>query len=165
MPVTLPSSEPRRWLHLGMILATVVVAADQAVKWWILEVVMHPPRVIEITGFFNLVLAWNRGVSFGLLNGEAAPWLLAAVALAISLALGLWLRQAERILIAVGLGLILGGALGNLIDRIRFGAVTDFLDFHAFGVHFWAFNVADSAITLGVTVLIIDGLFAEGDTA
>ena len=138
---------------------------DQLTKWLILDVVMQPPRLITVTGFFNIVLAWNRGVSFSMFqSGSAAgPWILAAVALAISIALGVWLTRQRRLVPALALGLIIGGALGNVIDRLRFGAVVDFLDFHAAGYHFPAFNVADSGITVGVALLIIDGLFAKDD--
>ncbi|WP_207457999.1 signal peptidase II [Azospirillum sp. SYSU D00513] len=152
----------RSYLGLGLGLAALVVVLDQLSKWWILEVVMQPvPRVVEVTPFFNLVLAWNYGVSFGTFaSGEAyMPYVLSAVALGIVVALFVWMRRAERPFIAVALGMVIGGAIGNIIDRIRFGAVADFLDFHAAGWHFWAFNVADSGITVGVALLLLDGLF------
>ena len=122
---------------------------------------MQPPRIIEVTGFFNLVLVWNRGVSFGLLNSQSdwMPILLIGIALAISVFLVLWLRRVEHRLLAVAIGLVLGGAIGNVIDRIRFQAVLDFLDFHAFGYHWPAFNLADSTITIGVALILFDGLF------
>ncbi len=148
--------------RLGLSLAALVVGLDQASKWWILADVMDPPRVIPITPFFNIVLVWNRGVSFGILNQESAwvPWLLTALALAICIGLFIWLRRADGRWLAGGLGLIIGGALGNVIDRIRFGAVFDFLDVHAAGYHWPAFNVADAAITVGVATLLIDSLIA-----
>jgi signal peptidase II len=152
----------RSYLGLGLGLAALVVALDQLTKWLILEVVMQPaPRVIEVTPFFNLVLAWNYGVSFGTFaSGEAyMPFVLSAVAIGIVVALFIWMRKAERPFVAVALGMVIGGAIGNIVDRIRFGAVCDFLDFHLAGWHFWAFNIADSGITVGVTLLLIDGLF------
>jgi signal peptidase II len=145
----------------GGVLAVLVLIVDQAMKWWILHHVMQPPRVIEITPFFNLVLGWNRGVSFGLFGaGETGgAWLLTAVALVICAVLSVWLFRAERIIVGLGLGSIIGGALGNVIDRLRFGAVTDFLDFHLLGVHWPAFNVADAGITIGAAILILHSLF------
>ena len=147
----------------GLALAAAVVIIDQVTKWWILERIMLPPRLIEITPFFNLMLTWNRGVSFGLFN-TASPWnawVLSVVALLITALLLAWLARSERRVMAVGLGLIIGGAIGNLIDRVRFGAVADFLDVHAWGWHWPAFNIADAAITIGVAVLIIDSVFGS----
>ena len=148
--------------RLGLSLAALVVGLDQASKWWILADVMDPPRVIPVTPFFNIVVVWNRGVSFGILNQESAwvPWLLSALAAAICVVLFIWLRRADGRWLAGGLGLIIGGALGNVIDRVRFGAVFDFLDVHAAGYHWPAFNVADAAITVGVATLLIDSLIA-----
>ncbi|MGF1610933.1 MAG: signal peptidase II [Kiloniellales bacterium] len=145
----------------ALLLALLVIVLDQASKWLILEVVMQPPRVVRVTSFFNLVLTYNTGVSFGLFGGEREwqPWLLSGLALAIVVALLLWLRHQERPLPALAVGLIVGGAIGNVIDRLRFGAVVDFLDLHAAGWHWPAFNVADSAISIGVVLLLLDGLF------
>jgi len=148
---------------VGISAAVGVIALDQASKWWILEQVMRPPRVIELTSFFNLVMGWNRGVSFGMFN-TASPynaWVLTAVALGIVAALAVWLRRAGRPFLAAAIGLVMGGALGNVIDRLRFGAVFDFLDLHAAGYHWPAFNVADSAITVGAILLVVDSLFAR----
>ena len=152
-----------RKLRLGLGVALAVASLDQAIKAWMLALVFNPPRVLEITSFFNLAPAWNRGVSFGLLaHGSTwAPWLLAALAVAIAAFLLRWLSRAETPWVAVALGLVLGGAVGNAIDRLRFGAVADFLDFHAFGWHFWAFNLADSAITVGAAGLLLSSLMAE----
>ena len=114
-----------------------------------------------MTPFFNLVLAWNPGVSFGMFNSGSplAVWGLAAVALLIVVALLVWLTRVGHWLGAAAIGLIVGGAVGNVIDRLRFGAVADFLDFHVSGYHWPAFNVADSAITIGVLFLLYDALF------
>lgn len=143
-------------------LAALVVLLDQLTKWWILEL-MDPPRQIELTPFFNLVLAWNRGVSFSLFHSGAAyaPYILSAVALAVVAGLLWWIGRQERLLPALAIGLVIGGALGNVIDRLTFGAVVDFLDFHAGNWHWPAFNLADSAITVGVIGLVADGLFGE----
>ena len=147
----------------GLIPALVVSVVDQASKWWIFLDVMNPPRVLEITPFFNVVLTFNRGVSFGLLASDS-PWgqpLLIALALAISIFLILWLRKAESVLAARAIGLTLGGALRNVIDRFVHGGVVDFLDFSAFGMHWPAFNVADSAISIGVVLLLVESLLPE----
>jgi len=145
----------------GLGLAALIILIDQASKWWILSTVMNPPRVIEVTTFFNLVMAWNQGVSFGMLNsgGWLAAWGLPIATAAIILGLGVWLARADKLVTALGLGLIIGGALGNLIDRLRFGAVADFLDFHWAGYHWPAFNAADSAIFIGAVALVLETLF------
>jgi signal peptidase II len=146
-----------------MIIAAVVIAIDQLTKWWIVENVMQPPRLIEITSFFNLVMAWNRGVSFGLFNNDwpLNAWVLPLIIGAIVVVLAVWLVRCERATIGWALGLVIGGAVGNLVDRVRYGAVADFLDFHAFGYHWPAFNVADSAITIGAVILILDSLLGR----
>ena len=141
-------------LKSGLLVAALVTALDQLSKWVMLDIVMDPPRVIPVTPFFNLVMVWNRGVSFGFLGQESShwlPWLLTALALAIMVALGWWLRRAES--------KVMGGALGNVIDRLRFGAVADFIDVHAAGFHWPAFNVADSAITVGAALILYDAFF------
>ena len=138
----------------------VVIFLDQMTKWWILTSVMTPPQRIPVTGILDLVLVYNRGVSFGLLGG-APSWATAALivfALLLSMALCIWMWRAESLLLGTALGFVVGGALGNVIDRFLHGAVVDFLDFHAAGYHWPAFNVADSAITIGVVILIIDSL-------
>ena len=151
-------------LRLALALATVVLVLDQASKWVILTQVMAPPRVVEVTGFFNLVLTYNTGVSFGLFGGAAADWkswALGGLALAVSAGLLYWLaRQPERLL-GLAVGLIVGGALGNALDRAHQPGVVDFLDFHLAGWHWPAFNLADSSIFLGVAILVFDGLFRE----
>ncbi|WP_439578075.1 signal peptidase II [Elioraea sp.] len=148
-------------LRLGLALAAVVLILDQATKWWILEVVRLPELgQIVVTPFMNLTMVWNRGVTFGLLAGDAwwHPWALAAIALAVVAALTVWLARAPDRWTALAIGLVLGGAIGNVIDRVRFGAVVDFVDLHAFGWHWYVFNVADSAIVTGVILLLAHAL-------
>lgn len=150
--------------RLGLLLVVAVIVADQLSKHWIYQaLVVDGPRAIVVTPFFNLVTVWNYGVSFGMFNSgsSAAAWIFILLALAISLALAIWLVRTDRALVSASLGLILGGAVGNVIDRVRFGAVFDFLDFHLAGWHWPAFNVADAAIVVGVAVLFIDSLFGE----
>jgi signal peptidase II len=148
-------------LRLGLAIAAATLAVDQASKWWVLEILDLPAvGQIRLTPFLNLTMVWNRGITFGLLNSDAA-WsqaLLAAAALAIAVLLVRWLARAESTGVAIGLGLVLGGAVGNVIDRARFGAVVDFLHVHAAGWHWYVFNVADSAIVCGVGLLLLDAL-------
>jgi signal peptidase II len=151
--------------RLGLILALAVMLLDQATKFWIYQyLVVDGVRAVPVLPFFNLVTVWNYGVSFGMFNTGAAAtaWIFSLLALAISAALAVWLVRTDRLLLTAALGLIIGGAIGNIIDRFRFGAVFDFLDFHAYGWHWPAFNVADSAISVGVAVLFVDSLFGEG---
>jgi signal peptidase II len=116
---------------------------------------------IYVTPFFNLVSAWNKGVGFSLMTmtGDSGPYLLSGLAIVISIGLFIWLLRSRRALPVVGLGLAIGGALGNVIDRLTHGAVFDFLQFHWAGYYFPSFNLADSALSVGVALLVIDGLF------
>ena len=152
-------------MRRGLGIALIVFGLDQVTKYWILEHVMQPPQVLEVTPFFNLVLGWNRGVSFGMFNQDSQwnAWILSGIAIAIVVALLVWLRKADKFLVAAALGLIIGGALGNVVDRAQFGAVVDFLDFHMAGYHWPAFNVADSGITVGAVLLVVDALFAKSE--
>ena len=148
-----------RWW--GLLAALLVLLADQGSKWWVLEVLNLPElRQVPVLPVLSLTMVWNQGVTFGLLNGFGAwgAWLLAGIALAVVVVLGVWLRRAENELVAMALGAIAGGAIGNVIDRLRFGAVVDFLHAHAFGWSWYVFNVADAAIVCGVGVLVLDGL-------
>jgi signal peptidase II len=142
-------------------LSAALIALDQLVKWEVLRYFADRRAVEPVTGFFNLVLTCNKGAAFSFL-ADAPGWqapLFAAFALVASVVLGvLIVRSPGKPPLLAGLALILAGALGNLVDRLRFGCVVDFLDFHAGGVHFPAFNVADSAITLGAVALILDSL-------
>ncbi len=150
-------------MRLALGIATTIALFDQLSKWWILSSIPDSVPPVAVTGFLNLVLARNRGVSFGLFDIDAAfgPWLFSGLALAIVAALLYWLSGIGQRRPAAAIGLIVGGAVGNVIDRLRFGAVIDFLDFHWAEIHWPAFNLADTAITLGVAVLLLDGLFAS----
>ncbi len=151
-------------LGAGLGTAAAVALIDQAAKWWILEVVMQPPRIIEVTPFFNLMVGWNRGVSFGLFNWDSIynAWVLSLTAAVIVAVLAVWLSRAERLWLGLAIGLVIGGAVGNVIDRVfrEQRAVADFLDFHVAGYHWPAFNLADTGITLGAVMLVLDSLFA-----
>jgi signal peptidase II len=154
-------------LRLGLPIAAVVLLLDQLTKWWVRVIVMDPPREIPVTQFFSLVYARNTGVSFSLFRAEsqAGQWMLAAVALLIVAGLIVWMLRMGRGWPTAAIGVIVGGAVGNVIDRLSLGYVFDFLDFHWRGYHFPAFNLADSAITVGVAMLLIDSLFGRADGA
>ncbi len=137
-----------------------VVACDQLSKWWILRW-LGGARDAAVSPFLNIVLVWNKGITFGLLNRfdhRAMPWILAGMAAVIFVMLGRWLWLTRSGAVALGLALVMGGAVGNVIDRLRYGAVVDFLDFHYQSYHWYAFNVADAAIVTGVCLLLLDGL-------
>ena len=150
---------------LGLKIVLLIFTLDQATKWWIVNEVMNPPRVIPVLPSFNLVMGWNRGVSFGIFDTASPPnqWLLIGLALIIVTVLLIWLKRADSRLISVALGLIVGGALGNVMDRIHYGAVADFLDFYVGDFHWPAFNVADVGITIGVIVLVLESYFVGSE--
>ena len=152
-----------RGLIVWVSLALVIALVDQGTKQFI-GALFAPGEIRGITGFFNLVLVFNRGAAFSFLS-DASGWqreFFAGVALIASTVIValLWREPGDRLFCA-GLALILGGALGNLWDRIVLGHVVDFLDFHALGYHWPAFNLADSAITAGAALLILDGFRAR----
>lgn len=152
-------------VRLGLAVAAVVFAVDRGSKALLLDLLKSHGPVVEVTPFFNLVMVWNRGVSFGMFqSGEAGRWLLSALALAIVAGLFLWLRRVDAWWLAAGLGGIIGGALGNVFDRLWYdeGAVADFFDFHVAGWHWPAFNVADAAIVVGVGLILLDAALARG---
>jgi signal peptidase II len=148
---------------MGLVAATLIV--DQASKQLLLDYLQTAPgkSVSVIDGFFRLVVVWNPGVSFGLLGGERPlpAWLLSGVAIVVCIGLFLWLRRTERFLTGWGIGLVMGGAIGNVVDRARWRAVFDFADFYVNHWHWPAFNVADSAIVVGVGLMLVDSLLGD----
>ncbi len=146
--------------RLGVLALVCVLAADQASKWWVLDGLrLVPGRPVEVLPVLNLTLVWNQGVTFGLLGrGAVGAWAFVAIALAVIAGLLVWMARTETRLAAIAIGAIAGGAIGNVIDRLRFGAVVDFIDAHAFGWHWYVFNLADAAIVCGVCALVLDGL-------
>lgn len=162
-----------------------VILADQLSKWHVMENIIRPalnnndglsfldwytnkPEIlpyiqIQVTSFFNVVMAWNTGVSFSMLNGLGtyAPYILVAIALAITILFSIWLWKVDKHRYGLCYSLVIGGALGNVIDRSRFHAVIDFLDVHAYGYHWPAFNVSDMAVVTGISLLIIVSLFFD----
>jgi signal peptidase II len=165
--------------HIALLIILIVILADQLTKWWALEGFLRedstaalnffewftsserlPFGGVYVLPFFNLVMVWNEGISFGLLNGLGETALILSVmSIAISIGLGTWMFKTDSAFIRYTLAIIIGGAIGNVLDRLRFGAVADFLDIHVMGYHWPAFNLSDSAITLGVALLLIDTIF------
>ena len=149
-------------LFYGMCgLSVVVVLLDQLSKFLVFRVLMADRDELAILPVFSLVKRYNTGISFSLFatDHEVGPWLFALLAAIIALGLLIWLSQTAERLPAIGLALVVGGAIGNVIDRLREGAVQDFLLFHWKEWAWPAFNLADSAITIGVALLIYDGVF------
>ncbi|SRR5690606_4549191 len=146
-------------LRFGLAIAALILAVDQLSKLYLIDLMERYPGGIEVTSFFNIVMVWNRGVSFGMFAGDGMRWILVGVTALISIFIFLWLRKATNRLLAISLGLVLGGAIGNIIDRIRLGAVADFFDFDLIFMRWPAFNVADMAIVVGVALLLLENLF------
>lgn len=145
---------------LSWLIASEIILLDQWSKIYILDLYQNTAFPIEITSFFNIVLTWNRGVSFGMLHSveEWMPLALIGLTSCIVLFMSFWLMRAQEKYTILALGCVIGGAIGNIIDRVRFGAVVDFLDFHVSGFHWPAFNLADSTIFVGVVILIIGSI-------
>ena len=144
-------------------IAGAAFALDAASKWLILNVVMQPPRAIPLLPVLDLTLGFNTGVSFGLFGGGAARWALSVFSVVVAGALAWWATKADRRLLIAAIGLVMGGAIGNAIDRIRFGYVVDFVHLHAGPWSFYVFNVADAAITIGVVILLVRALIGRSD--
>lgn len=167
----------------GIAMIFIVIAFDQLSKWVVTELVMKSSKEqslsffewlstipdkpeymsYEILPFYNIVMVWNYGVSFGMFNNQSQEnaFILVGIAAVIAFVLILWMLRASHKYVAMALALAIGGAFGNIIDRVRFGAVADFIDIHAYGYHWPAFNVADSAIVVGIGYVIIHSLFFE----
>jgi len=156
-------------LRAGLLAAVVALIADQATKLWLLHVFQLGRRgIVEVGPFFDLVLAWNTGISYGWLQTDSAAgqWLLLAFKVAAVVALAIWMARSRTVLATVGLGLIIGGAIGNAIDRLAYGAVVDFVLLHIrIGgrlYNWYVFNLADVAIVAGVAALLYDTLRRPG---
>lgn len=157
-----------RPLVLGLLVAVGVVVLDQAIKLWLLFIYYLELRTpVHITPFLDLVVVWNTGISYGLFpqSGGLGQWILLGVKAAAAVLLAAWLTRAENRLTAVALGLIIGGAIGNAIDRLLFGAVFDFILLHlttsSFSFRWYVFNLADVAIVAGVIGLIYEVLIGR----
>jgi len=149
-------------MRRGLLVALAIVALDQAVKAWVVAFfAARGTDMVAVLPVFNLVLTWNHGVSFGLFSGGGETLLFAVLAAVIVAALVWWLSRAGTHGLQLAIGLVIGGAVGNIVDRLARGAVVDFLDFHLGTLHWFAFNVADTAICLGVFFIALDGLLGE----
>lgn len=145
----------------GIVLAVLVLALDQATKLWATHSFECCDYITPVTPFFNLVLVYNPGISFGLLsNLMHGQLILSAITSIIVAVLCYLLYQAKSLLLSLALGSIIGGAIGNIIDRVRIGSVIDFLDFYANNYHWPAFNIADAFIFIGASMLVVD-MFLE----
>ena len=148
---------------LGLVVAGLVIVFDQLSKYYILHHFLGLNSYITFGDYFNVVRAWNTGVSFSMFNnyGNIGVYMLSGVAIIVVLALLRWLKSETSKLVQVALGMIMGGAIGNVIDRLRLGAVFDFLDFHIGDNHWPAFNVADSFICIGAGIIILSALISK----
>ena len=167
------SPAPSRGIpKLGIIIAVVALLADQLSKYVIVERVMRPDgetrtpyftdKFIEVLPFLDLRLSWNSGISFSMFNsGEFTCAILLTVQISVTLVLLWWLRSLDRPWLKIACGLVIGGALGNVVDRIQFCAVADFLDFYWADWHFPTFNVADSCISVGAALWLLDAALAH----
>jgi signal peptidase II len=163
--VTATESRSRRPLIAGILAALIALALDQASKLWLLFVFdLGRHGVVPVTPFFDLVLAWNVGISFGWFQSDSwiAQLILTLVKAAAVVALAIWMAWSRTMLATIGLGLIIGGAIGNAIDRFAYGAVVDFALFHIEIAgktwNWYVFNLADVAIVAGVAALLYDSL-------
>lgn len=152
-----------RLAYAAYAFAIVVIVLDQLTKAWIISglSLQEVGRIPVLPPILNFSWVENTGVSFGLFGGGEARWGLTIFSIVVSAGLGWWAMKADRRLLVTAIGLVMGGALGNVIDRVRFGYVVDFIDFSGTGVFPWVFNVADSAITVGVVLLILDSLKSD----
>jgi signal peptidase II len=150
---------------LGLTMAVLVFAADQLHKWWMLgpfDIAARQP--VRVLPFLDLIVTWNRGISYGWFDqpSEYGRWILVALTLVVTWGLWLWLARIRRPLAAAALGLVIGGALGNALDRLMHGAVADFFLFHAYGFSWYVFNIADAAIVVGVGLLMYEAWADHG---
>ena len=147
--------------YYGFVIAALVFIIDRLSKWWVVDVFdLAKAGPVELLPFFDLSFVWNRGISMGLFqaDGNTGRYVLIALTGAVSIFIAVWLYRAKEKILKIGLGLVLGGALGNIWDRFEYGMVADFFHFHVAGWSFYTFNVADAAITLGVVLLLWDAL-------
>lgn len=153
-------TERKQHFLYGIFLALLFLITDQAHKWFMVYHTTIPERPLDVTSFFQLVMVWNTGISFGMFQGvENGRYVLSAIALTIVTILLFWLKKTESKLEATSIAFIIGGALGNVIDRFHFGAVADFFYFHYNNYYFPAFNIADSGVSIGAVLLCYCSFF------
>lgn len=144
----------KHWRYLTI--STLVILLHQLAQTWVYDLIEAHGGHITVLPFFNLVEVWNPGISFGMFQGLMhGEWVLSSIAIIITAILLRWFLRSDHPFTLTALALIIGGAVGNTIDRLRFGKVADYLDFHAFGYHWPAFNLTDSAIFIGVMLLLL----------
>lgn len=166
---------------LDLLFVAIIVYVDQLSKWWATEEILKAgngygffewiTRIPEMTDyrskemlpFVDFVMVWNNGISFGMFQSDdpMVPLLITLMTAAVIIGFMIWMFRTDNRTVAGGLSMVIGGAIGNLIDRVRFEAVIDFLDFHILGWHWPAFNLADTCIVLGIAFVIFDSLFLE----
>lgn len=152
--------------RFGVIIAAAVFGLDRLHKWWMLDVFAIASKgKVTVTPFLDLVMVWNRGISYGLLPQESTLGrnLLLAVILGVVVYLTGWMLRTGDRLVSAALGLIVGGAISNAVDRYVYGAVADFFSLHAFGFYWYVFNLADMAIVAGVLLLLYDSVIRRRD--
>lgn len=156
-----PADFPRRALRLGLLVALIVLVFDQATKLALLSTDIRLTYPWPVLPFLDLTVVWNRGISYGLFqqDGEWGRWGLTGFKLAAAVFLAFWLRKSAGLVEALGIGLIIGGAIGNAVDRILHGAVFDFVHFHVGTFSWYVFNVADAAIVIGVGLMLLGQFF------
>ncbi len=144
-------------------LAALITAVDQLHKWYMLDVMnIAQNGPIEVLSFFNLVMVWNPGISFGMFRDNShTAYVFSGLAALIILVLSIWLYRTSSRLMIIAIGVVIGGAVGNVIDRLRFGAVADFFDFHLMGYHWPAFNIADAMVFTGALLLCIESVVSN----
>ena len=150
--------------RFGVLVAAVTFVLDQALKLWLLfGFQLGQKGRVGVAPFLDLILTWNTGISYGMFqqDGDLGRWILIVIKLGAAALLTLWLARADSRLTALSLGLIIGGALGNAIDRLAYGAVADFILFHAGSFTWYVFNLADAAIVAGVIGLLYDSLIQD----
>lgn len=155
---------PGRPFGIGFLVLMLCLSADQLSKYWILYGLDLPDRVsVKVLPFLNFTMVWNHAVTFGMFGGlgSAGRILFSVIALGVACGLLVWMARTPSKLTAACVGAIAGGAIGNVMDRVRYGAVVDFIHAHAFGWSWYVFNVADSAIDCGVCVLVLQNIFAD----
>jgi len=159
---------PERWKFWCLGLAVLTLAIDQFHKWWMLNVYMIADRSpVRVNPFFDLVMVWNRGVSYGLFpqNSDTGRIVLILLSSLVVILILVWMFRSGSVMVSSALALVAGGATGNIIDRLNFGAVADFFAFQAFGYNWYVFNLADTAIVAGVAGLIYESLFMRHKSA
>lgn len=152
----------KRLFIFALIISVFTIFLDQINKWYMIHVFdIRSKSPVEVTSFFDLVMVWNRGISFGMFQSEYSIYIFSVLSVCIVLVLLYWLSTNEKKLISIALGFMIGGAIANVIDRLHYEAVADLFSFHIGDNYFPAFNIADSAVFIGACMLITDSLFFD----